>query len=156
MAGHYVAQTTARVRHPKPARRGVRSGLSRRRPHDRPGGPKQHVRDRYITLFIVQAVSEFVGARLGVGDNLMHIWYATDNVQDASLAPSFENSIEVTNFGLCLNGSNPGAEPYVPDFGFNPAYTPPLPPPDDFALDDVIGDQTTLGAVAYSSDPARA
>ena len=41
------------------------------------------------------------------------------------------------------------------DSGFNPAYTPPLPPPDNFALDDVIGDQMTLGAGAYSSDPAQ-
>ena len=36
-----------------------------------------------------------------------------------------------------------------------PAYTPPLPPPDNFALDNVIGDRTTLCAVAYSSDPAQ-
>ena len=32
---------------------------------------------------------------------------------------------------------------------------PPLTPPDNFAVDDVIGGQTTLGAVAYSSDPAQ-
>ena len=41
-----------------------------------PGGPKQHVRDRYLTLFIVRAVSGIGGALLGVGDNLMHIQYA--------------------------------------------------------------------------------
>ena len=43
----------------------------------------------------------------------------------------------------------------MPDSGFNAAYIPPLPPPDNFALDDVIGDQMTLGAVAYSPDPAQ-
>ena len=32
---------------------------------------------------------------------------------------------------------------------------PPLPPPDNFALDDIIGNPTTLGAMAYSSDPAQ-
>ena len=33
---------------------------------------------------------------------------------------------------------------------------PPLPPPVNFALDDIIGNQMTLGAVAvaHSSDPA--
>jgi len=89
---HYVAQMTARVRHPKLARRGVRSGLSSRT--IAPGGPKQHVRDQYLTLFIVRAVSGLVGARLGVGDNLMYIRYATDNVQDASLTPSFEKQYQ--------------------------------------------------------------
>ena len=43
----------------------------------------------------------------------------------------------------------------MPDSAFNPAYTPPLPPPDNFAMDDVIGDQTTLGAAAYPPDPAQ-
>ena len=42
----------------------------------------------------------------------------------------------------------------MPDSGFNPVYMPPLPPPDNFALDDIIGNQMTLGAVTYSSDPA--
>ena len=79
-------------------------------------------------------------------------WYATHNLQDARLTRSFENSIEVTDFGLCLHGSNPGAELYVPEPGFNPAYTPPT---DGFALDDVIGDQTTLGAASYPPDPAQ-
>ena len=37
---------------------------------------------------------------------------------------------------------------------FNPAYMPPLPPPVNFAMDDIIGNQMTLGAVAHSSDPA--
>jgi hypothetical protein len=55
---------------------------------------------------------------------------------------------------LCLNGPNPGAEPYVPDPGFNPIFMPPLPPPDNFVLDDIIGNPTTLGAVVYSADPA--
>ena len=105
-------------------------------------------------MFIVHTVSGLVGARLGVVDNLVHIQYATDNVQDTSLTPSFVESIEVTNFGLCLHGPNPGAEPYVPDSGFNAAYMPPLPPPVNFALDDIIGNQMTLGAMAYSSDPA--
>ena len=120
-----------------------------------PGGPKQHVRDRHITLFIVHAVSALVGARLGVGGNLMHIRYATDKVQDVRLTPSFENSIEVTNFGSCSHGSNPGAELYVLEPGFNPASTPLSPPPDSFALDDVIGDETTLGAAACPPDPAQ-
>ena len=135
----------------------MRSGLSCRRPHAAivPGGPKQHMRDRYITLFILQAVSGLVGARLGVEGSLMYIRYATDNVQDTSLTPSFENNIEVTNVRLCLHGLNPGAELYVPEAGFKSAYTPPLPPPDGFALDDAIGDQTTLGAEAYPPDPAR-
>ena len=42
-----------------------------------PGGPKQHVRGPYLTLFIVHAVSGLDGARLGFGDNLVHIQYAT-------------------------------------------------------------------------------
>ena len=43
----------------------------------------------------------------------------------------------------------------MPDPGFNPVFMPPLPPPDNFALDDIIGNPTTLGAVAYSTDPAQ-
>ena len=117
--------------------------------------PPKHVRGRYIKLFVVRAESGLVGARLGGGDNLVHIRYAMSNVQDTRLTPSFEDSIEVTNFGLCLHGSNPGARPHVPEPGFDPDYTPQLPPPDDFDLDDVIGDYTTLGAVAYPSDPAH-
>ena len=31
---------------------------------------------------------------------------------------------------------------------------PPLPPPVIFAMDDIIGNQMTLSAVACSSDPA--
>jgi len=38
-----------------------------------PGGPKQHVRDQYITLSILHAVSGLDRARLGFGDNLVHI-----------------------------------------------------------------------------------
>ena len=106
-------------------------------------------------MFVVCAVSGLVGARLGVADNLVHIQYATDNVQDTSLTPSLADSIEITNFGLCLRRPNPGAEPYVPDSCFNPVYMPPLPLPDNFALDDVIGNPMTLGAVAYSPDPAQ-
>ena len=106
-------------------------------------------------MFIVHTVSGLVGARLGVAENLVNIQYATDIVQDTSLTPSFADSIEITDFDFCLHGPNPGAEPYVPDSGFNPVYMPPLPPPDHFALDDVIGNPTTLGAVAYSSDPAQ-
>ena len=41
----------------------------------------------------------------------------------------------------------------MPDPGFDPDYPPS--PPDDFALNDVIGDHTTLGAVTYQSDPAQ-
>ena len=52
-----VALPTARVRHPSRAQRGVRSGFSSRRPHNRPRGPKQHVRDQHLTMFIVRAVS---------------------------------------------------------------------------------------------------
>ena len=32
---------------------------------------------------------------------------------------------------------------------------PPLSPPENFALNDIIGNPTTFGAVAYSSDPAQ-
>ena len=78
-----------------------------------PGGPKQQVRGRYIMLFVVRAVSGLVGARTGVGDNLVHIQCVTHNVQDTRLTPPFENSIDVTRFGLRLHGANPGAEPYV-------------------------------------------
>ena len=31
---------------------------------------------------------------------------------------------------------------------------PPLPPPVNFAMDDIIGNQMTLGAAASSSNPA--
>ena len=71
------------------------------------------------------------------------------------LTPSLADCIKFTSFGLCLNGSNPGAEPYVPDPGFNPVFMPPLPPPDNFAQDDIISNPTTLGAVVYSTDPAQ-
>ena len=80
-----------------------------------PCGPNQHVRDEHLTVFIVHTVSGLLGARLGVADNLVNIQYATDNVQDTSLTPSFADSIEITNFDLCLHGPNPGAEPYVTD-----------------------------------------
>ena len=120
-----------------------------------PGGSKQHVRDWYLTFFIVHAVSGLGGARFGVGDNLMHIRCATLNVQETHPTPTFENSIEITHFGICSHLSNSGAEPYVPDSGFDPDYTPPLPSPDDFALNDVIGDHTTLGVAAHPSDPAQ-
>ena len=40
----------------------------------------------------------------------------------------------------------------MPDPGFGPEYPPYR---GDFALDDVISDHTTLGAVAYSSGPAQ-
>jgi len=53
-----------------------------------PGGPNQHVRDEHLTVFIVHTVSGLVGSRLDVTDNLVHIQYATDNVQDTSLTPS--------------------------------------------------------------------
>ena len=43
----------------------------------------------------------------------------------------------------------------MPDSGFNPACTTPLPPPDNFAVEDVIGDQTMLGASAYPPDPVQ-
>ena len=43
----------------------------------------------------------------------------------------------------------------MPDPGFDPDYAPSLPPPDDFEMNDVIGDHTTLGAVAYPPDPAQ-
>jgi len=100
-----------------------------------PGGAKQHVQGRFITLFIVRAESGLVGARLGVGDNLVHIQCATHNVQDTRLTPSFAGGIEANCIvGLCLHGPNPGTEPYVPEPGFNPDYTPPLPPPDDLDL----------------------
>jgi len=75
-----------------------------------PGGPNKHVRDEHLTVFIVHTASGLVVARLGVADNLVNIQYATDIVQDTSLTPSFAESIEVNNFGLCLHGPNPGAE----------------------------------------------
>jgi len=76
VAAHYVAQTTVF---------GTQSQLGEAcavasRVAGRtivPGGPKQHVRDQYITLFIVCAVSGLDGARLGVGDNLVHIQLRT-------------------------------------------------------------------------------
>ena len=88
-----------------------------------PRDPNQQalVRDEHLTVFIVHTVSGLVGARLGVTDNLVHVQYATGNVQDTSLTPSFADSVEVNKFGLRLHGPNPGAEPYVPDSGFNPA-----------------------------------
>ena len=54
-----VAQTTTRVRHPKPARRGVRSGLSSRRPHD---GPRRSKTAR------ARPVHKFVHRTRGVRD----------------------------------------------------------------------------------------
>jgi len=116
-----------------------------------PGGPKRHVRDQYLTLFIVRAVSGLVGARLGVGDNLIRHAQRPRHAPDAV----FCSCIELTDVGLCLHGSIPRTGPCVADSGFNPAYTPPLPPPGNFAMEDVIGNQTTLGAVGYSSDPAQ-
>ena len=149
---YYVALPTARVRTELNAACAVASQVAGRTII--PGGPNQHVRDEHLTGFIVHTASGLVGARLGVADNLMHIQYATGNVQDTSLTPSFADSTEVTNFGFRLNGQNPGAEPYVPVPGFKPAYMPPLPPPVNFALDNIIGNKMTLGAVAHSSDPA--
>ena len=93
-----------------------------------PGGPNQYVRNEHLTVFIVHTVSGLVGSRLGVTDNLVHIQYTRDNVQDTNLTPSFADSTEVNNFGLRLHGPNPGAEHFVSDPGFNPAYMPPLPP----------------------------
>ena len=58
------------------------------------------MRDQHLTVSIVRAVSGLVGALLGVADNLVHIQYTTDNVQDTSLTPSFAGSIEITNFDL--------------------------------------------------------
>ena len=58
-------------------------------------------------FFVVHAVSGLGGAILVVEDNLVHIRYATNNLQDARLTQAFENSIEITNFGLRLRGPNP-------------------------------------------------
>ena len=62
------------------------------------GGPKQHVRGRYITLFVVSAESGLVGALLGVGDNPIHIQCATHNVDDMRLTASFADCIWFTSF----------------------------------------------------------
>ena len=86
------------------------------------------MRNEHLTVFIVHTVSGLVGARLVLADNLVKIQYATDNVRGSSLTPSFADNIEINNFGVRLHGPNPGAEPYVLDPGFNPAYMPPLPP----------------------------
>ena len=75
-------------------------------------------------------------------------------VQDARLTPPFADGIEISCLGLCLHGPNPRAEPYVP-LRLRPNLLGPTTPPDDFALDDVIGDHTTPGAVAYPPDPAQ-
>ena len=102
-------------------------------------------------MFIVGAVSGLVGARLGVTDNLVHIQYATDNVQDTIFCRLHRGHQR----RQMLTRVDPRSRALrMPDSDFNPAYIPPLPPPDNFALDDVISDQMTLGAVAYSSDPA--